>query len=827
MSRVQAYSSVSVIDLTDVGSINLYCTSNQPTSVVYDPNQNSYTPNWSSSPFLVITPVISYNGQALSPTATGVSITYTRKEGSGNATALGTGESVSNGVLSVKANKMANVSSGLLTYICTLEYTDPDTGVPISTQASLTYTLITQATNLHYATISGEAVFLYDTNRNIVGASQITLTADLTNVSVSQWQYKNSSGNFVAYPVTSGTNTSNTGTTLVVDESEANIWLNGRTATIKLVTSDNDVYDIHDIVKIYDGAAGNSTVSAVLSNENHYLPCNSNGTVKSWNGSATEIHIYEGGTDVTSQWAITVANGTGLTGSYDTSTRTYTPSALTVDSSYADFTCKRTGYSDITKRYTITKQTAGADGQDAVIYEVIPDYYAINLSEAGVFTPTSVTFTAYTKTGESLTRSNYSGRFIISESTDGGSSFTSKYTSGSNEYQKVYTPSANTVDAIKCVLYQAGGTATQLDDQSVIITKDGQNGQNGQNGTDGLSMGLTNYNDVIPCTNGGKASAARDLTIPFYAYKGINRVAVTATVGTLPSGVTVKSNTAGTTSANGTLILTVANNATFGNASLMSGDITITLSAEGKSVDQKYSWAKNNKAADGAASTLLQLYSEDGGTVSNGKSTTIKTMLISGASTVTPSAVTWAAFSNGAYETIDGETGTSITITDTMVTDQMWLKCTATYSGKTYDAYYTIDDTTDPYTAYTYATVQQFKNSQGYGAIYTRVYQNGTEVDPIKSTTFSNSAPSSASNGDFYYHLDTTNKTCVLKKYNGTSWANATSADADEFTYKYYRVNNAGTVLDTTTPYKSTRCFYVDPSIINGRMQFFCEVSDV
>ena len=48
MSRVQAYSSVSVIDLTDVGSINLYCTSNQPTSVVYDPNQNSYTPNWST-----------------------------------------------------------------------------------------------------------------------------------------------------------------------------------------------------------------------------------------------------------------------------------------------------------------------------------------------------------------------------------------------------------------------------------------------------------------------------------------------------------------------------------------------------------------------------------------------------------------------------------------------------------------------------------------------------------------------------------------------------------------------------------------------------------
>ena len=43
MAKIQAFSSVSVVDLTDVGSINLYCTSNQPLSVIYDPNQNLYT----------------------------------------------------------------------------------------------------------------------------------------------------------------------------------------------------------------------------------------------------------------------------------------------------------------------------------------------------------------------------------------------------------------------------------------------------------------------------------------------------------------------------------------------------------------------------------------------------------------------------------------------------------------------------------------------------------------------------------------------------------------------------------------------------------------
>lgn len=824
MGKVQAYSSVSVVDLTDVGSINLYCTSNQPTTVIYNPNQNIYTPNWSSSPYLKITPVISYNGTNLSLTASGLSITFKRKEGSGTATTLTTGESVSSGVLTVNANKLSSVSSGLLTYICTITYTDPDTGVPISAEASMSYSLVSQASELHYATILGEGVFLYDTNRSIVGANQITLTADLTNVSVTQWQYKKSDGTFAAYPTTAGINSSNTGSTLVVDESESGIWINGKNAVIKLVTSDNSVYDLHDIVKIYDGAAGNSTVSAVLSNENHYLPCSSDGTVKSWNGAATDIHIYEGGTDVTSSWSISVTNGSGLSGTYNSNNYTYTPSALTVDSSYADFTCTRSGYSNIVKRYTITKQTAGLDGNDAVVYDVIPSSYAMNLSEAGVFTPTSVTFSAYQKVGNA-NRTNYSGRFVISESTNGGSTFTAVYTSGSNESSKVYTPSANTVDAIKCVLYKAGGTSVELDSQTVVVTRDGNKGQNGTNGTDGLSVGLANYSDVIPCNTSGNASAARDISIPFYAYKGITRVAVTATPGTLPTGVTVKSNTAGTTSANGLLILTVASGATMGSSSLMSGDITITLAAQGQSFDQKYSWTKSKQASNGTSAVILQLYSEDGGNVETGKNTTIKTLLTSGTSTVT-SGVTyaWAEFKNGSYQTISGQTGANITITPAMVTDQMWLRCTATYSSKSYNAYYTIDDTTDPYTAYTYATVSEFKNSQGYGAIYTRVYQNGVEVDVLKSTVFSNTAPSNPSSGDFYYHLDPNNKTCVLKKYNGSSWANATETDA--FTYKYYRIDNKGTALDTTDAYKDTRCFYVDPSIINGRMQFICEISD-
>ena len=104
---VKAFSSVSVIDFTDVGNIQLYLTSNQPTTVIYNPNASGaaiYTPNWSSSN-LTITPVITYNGTSLALNAAGLVVTYKRKIGSGNESTLIAGETVNNGILKVTVPK--------------------------------------------------------------------------------------------------------------------------------------------------------------------------------------------------------------------------------------------------------------------------------------------------------------------------------------------------------------------------------------------------------------------------------------------------------------------------------------------------------------------------------------------------------------------------------------------------------------------------------------------------------------------------------------------------------------------------------------------------
>lgn len=833
MANVKTFSSVSVRDYTDLGQILLYTTSSQPTTVVYDPNNNTYLPNWATSN-LVITPVIQYNGTTLALNASGLVITYSKKEGSAAETSLGTGETVSGGILTVSANKLASISSGLLTYICNVSYTDPEVGVPIETQSSLTYTLISQATELKSAFITGENTFLYDTNKTIVGSNFITLTANLNNVSVTQWQYKKSDGTFAAFPTTH--NQSVSGDTLDVYATETGIWLSDRTAVVKLVTNDNDVYDIHEIQKIFDGAAGNATLTAQLSNNSHYVPCDANGNVTSWNGSATQIYIYEGGDDVTSSWTITANPGSGLSGTYNSTTHIFTPSALTDNTSYCDFTCTKTDYSPITVRYTITKSKSGADGQDAVVYTIEPSSLTINKDASGNYTPSTVTFYGYKKIGSALNNSAYSGRFIIEESTDGGNNYTTKYTSSANEASKEWTPSSG-VTIIRATLYEAGGTTNALDTQTVVITKDGIKGQDGNDGLNGVSMGLGNYQDVIPCKSDGTTSQAKNITIPFYAYAGIQRIPVTASVTSLPSGITVSTNTPGDATKSGTLVLAVANNSALGNASRITGDITITLScqynSQTQSVNQTYTYTKNLKAIDGKNAVIMQIYSEDGGIIQNSSgSTTLKIRLVSGASDVTPTSVQWAKWSSGDYTNISGATNTSLVVTASMVDDLAFFRATASYGGEPYVAYYTVDDLVDPYMSYTFATVQEFKNSQGFGAVYTRVYQNGIEVDPIKSTTFSSTAPSGAKSGDYYYHLDTTNKKCILKKYSGSAWQNIStgSADSDTLNYAYYRQDSNGDPIDTTDAYtqnsNQTRCIYIDPSIINGRMQFICEVTD-
>ena len=117
---------------------------------------------------------------------------------------------------------------------------------------------------------------------------------------------------------------------------------------------------------------------------------------------------------------------------------------------------------------------------------------------------------------------------------------------------------------------------------TITITKlydgaQGEPGTPGSAGSGGLSVILSNEAQTIPCTSGGAVTAATTVTIPFAAYEGIEQKAATCTVGTLPSGVTVTSNTPATASSAGSVVLAFAKNATLGGANVLTGTIPLTF----------------------------------------------------------------------------------------------------------------------------------------------------------------------------------------------------------------------------------------------------------
>ena len=152
-----ATGSKTIIDLSDGKSLSCYLGANQPRTQIHDVNASSYSPDWTTTAGrLVITPVIYANQTAVALNASGLTITWKRKEASGSEANLATGETVSGNILTVNQNKLSSIASGLLTYIAYVAYVDPDTGLTINATADVSFALIKTGQNAKSAWISGE-----------------------------------------------------------------------------------------------------------------------------------------------------------------------------------------------------------------------------------------------------------------------------------------------------------------------------------------------------------------------------------------------------------------------------------------------------------------------------------------------------------------------------------------------------------------------------------------------------------------------------------------------------------------------------------------------
>ena len=350
----------------------------------------------------------------------------------------------------------------------------------------------------------------------------------------------------------------------------------------------------------------------------------------------------------------------------------------------------------------------------------------------------------------------------------------------------------------------------------------GAAGDKGDTGTGGLSVILGNESQTIACTNGGLVQSAVDVTIPFVGYIGITQTACTCAVGTLPSGVTTKSNTAATASASGSVVLTFAANGTLGGASVMNGTIDLTFTISGKSVVKKFGWSKSVKGNTGANAIVFSVYAPNGTVVQNQSGTlTLATAAYNGSTEITSGAAyQWAKYVSGSWQDISGATSATYTVSGADIVNIQSYRCTMTYNSKAYVDVITVEDKSDPYVS-EMLSIGGFtvKNNLGGVVPYVIVRTNQQEVDALKGA-ISETAPSSPASGAFWYKIDHTAKTVTLMKYNGSAWATAT--ETQELTYTWYKQDKDGNAAAFD---KTGKVIYLSADEIDSLATLQCDVS--
>ena len=400
---IKASGQITIVDLSDSRQLSVYLTSNLPKTQILDQDTNAFNPNWTTTN-LVVEPTIFLNQTAVQLNASGLTINYKRRDGSGAEASLTTGETVSGGKLTVNTNVLSSSNSGLVTYICYIQYIDPQTRQTVYAQADISYSLVKNASSARLATISGAQIFKYNGDKTLIGPDSISLTGEIQGVSTIRWQYKNSSGNFVDYPTTSD-NANITSGTLNVKPSHG-IFVDD-VATIKLSTENTDVYDIISISKLYDGkagtngAAGAGGLSVIIGNEAQSIiaDASTNHPISAATTITIPITAYKG-TAITS-CTLTTPTGlpSGMTATQATSNNVVTltlsitngATLVNVDSGTIPLVITSNGQT-VTKTFSWSKAVKGAagaagqDGENAVVFTVYAPNGTVFINQSGTLT---------------------------------------------------------------------------------------------------------------------------------------------------------------------------------------------------------------------------------------------------------------------------------------------------------------------------------------------------------------------------------------------------------------------------------------------------------
>lgn len=227
------------------------------------------------------------------------------------------------------------------------------------------------------------------------------------------------------------------------------------------------------------GADGAGSISAILDDGIQSVACNSSGAVISGLPLTTTFSMYYGTTKLALD-SLTVGSITGVTSSANKSTGVVTVSAITAaasdtiripvtgKASYKDAQYERTVY------LSVNKVKPGSDGENAIIYSLQPSVNVIKKNADGSSEVSKISCRIMKTDGASTVVSSlpagYSMDYIIDSGTANG------YTPGSDVAVSGITTK------IQFRLYSETSGVVLVDQQTIVVLKDGSNGKPGDDG---------------------------------------------------------------------------------------------------------------------------------------------------------------------------------------------------------------------------------------------------------------------------------------------------------------------------------------------------------
>lgn len=842
MADIKATSAITIVDMSDGKQLSVYISSNQARIQIKDVNANTWTPDWSvGAGNVILTPSVYVNQSAVALVGAGAVVTWERRAGSGSVSALEANETVSNGVLTVNANKLSTASGGLLTYIVTVTYTDPDTALVSVAKNEISFALVTTGENAKSAWISGEQAFKYAAGASTPVPASITLTANLQNVSMSKWQYKNGGSWSDFAPA-------QTGTTIAIGPTDP-CFLGGGTATIRIITSDANVGDTTSIYKVTDGTAGAPSSIVYLTNESIVFSANASGQVAATTVNSAVV-AYTGASKVTPTLGTISGAPTGMTVTAGAAVSNEIPLTITIaansklggDTSLSGevlipitapvSTTLRLSWAKVNTGATGSAGGTGAPGANAKTADIAVTNQVFKSEDGGTtYTPASIVMTP---TFQTVTYSKWQ------YSINGGSTFVDA-ASGSNGI----TIAGNVLTlANDSALFTASVTSIPFR----VITSDAAvhdtvTISRVSSGLGGLTAILSNEAHTFTANNAGTVSSYAGSGTTIRLFEGGTELTYDASGTTNGTWKTTASGagtiTPGTITDGGLHAIVADHSAMSGDTASISYTITgkrLTGGAISIVVMQTFSKAK--MGAVGADAIVFSVFAPNGSVFVNQQGNlTLDCVMYKGSTAVTPS-YSWRKYAGGNWNTVVGTTK-SVSIAGSSVSGTGQFKCIATYNSVAYEDFITLEDKTDNYQSTIDSTAGNvFKNTVGSTVLICRVFQNGVEVDAAKSTSWGPSTserPATPATGAFYYQYANTAPTTASRpttvwRWSGSAWVDVT-ADATykhTLTYKWYRRNASGAPESGdgggTGLLATGKLIYVDGSMVTDKAVITCEV---